>query len=169
MLAPLSGRNLLVGKNVAMVPLAMVLGWVTLVTVQYFSPMRWSHFVATFFQLGTMFMVSSLVGNLLSIYTPLGVKEGSMQPVNLRIGTAFLQLLIFLLAPLGMIPALAPLGLEYLLRELPGWGKLPVYLVFAAAYFLVMLKLYSRIVSWQGDLLHRRQFRILDTVTHAEG
>ncbi len=169
LLVPLSERDHLTGKNMALAPLAFLLGLVALVAVQFFAPMRFTHFVATFFQLGTMYLVSCLVGNLISILVPLAVKHGSMKPVNLKFGAAILQIVIFLLAPLGMIPALAPLGVEYLVRETEPWNSVPIYLICTIGYFLVMLWVYHRVVGWQGELLFRRRHQILETVTNVEG
>ncbi len=165
LLAPIRERDLLLGKNLALLPLALVLSTLALFAMQIVSPMRWTHFVATFFQLGTMFMVASLVGNLMSIYVPLAMKSGSLKPVNLKFSAALLQMLIFMLAPLGMVPAVMPLLVEWLLSASLGI-EFPIYLLGSGFYLLIMVFVYRWAISWEGNRLHERKHKILDTVTH---
>ncbi len=163
MLAPLAARDILIGKNAALAPLAFAMAATALVIIQLVSPLKWSHFAATFFQLGTMFLVTSLVGNLMSIVVPLAMKSGSLKPVNLKMGGAILQILIFLLAPLGILPAVAPLGIEILVERYYA-QHLPIYLIGAAGYFLLMIPTYWWIVSKEGELLAERKQIIMDAI-----
>ena len=163
LLAPLVERDILIGKNAALAPLAFAMAATALVIIQVVSPLKWSHFAATFFQLGTMFFVTSLVGNLMSIVVPMAMKSGSLKPVNLKMGGAILQLLIFLLAPLGIMPALAPLGIEILVQRYSG-QQWPLYLIGAAGYFLLMIPIYWWMVSKEGELLAERKLKIMDAI-----
>ncbi|MEQ1902930.1 MAG: hypothetical protein ABL888_01935 [Pirellulaceae bacterium] len=163
MLAPLKERDILIGKNAALAPLAFGMAATALVVIQVISPLEWSHFAATFFQLGTMFLVTSLVGNLMSIVVPMAMKSGSLKPVNLKMGGAILQILIFLLAPLGIMPALAPLGIEILVERYYG-QQWPIYLIGAAGYFLLMIPMYWWIVSKEGELLAERKQKIMEAI-----
>jgi ABC-2 type transport system permease protein len=163
MLAPLKERDILIGKNAALAPLAFGMAATALVVIQVISPLEWSHFAATFFQLGTMFLVTSLVGNLMSIVVPMAMKSGSLKPVNLKMGGAILQILIFLLAPLGIMPALAPLGIEILVERYYG-QQWPIYLIGASGYFLLMIPMYWWIVSKEGELLAERKQKIMEAI-----
>ncbi|MEZ6094027.1 MAG: hypothetical protein R3C03_07275 [Pirellulaceae bacterium] len=165
LLAPLEPRDLLIGKNAALLPLAVGLSFSAVIVSQLFAPLKVTHFIATFFQMGTGFMVASLVGNLMSIYVPLAMKSGSLKPANLKFGAAMLQILIFALAPIGMVPAILPLFLE--------WGaekymavSFPIYLSGAAIYFAVMLFAYRILIRWQADLLYSKRHKILDAVSN---
>lgn len=75
-----------------------------------------------------------------------------------------IQLLLFLFAPLGKIPALAPLGIE-LLCEAQGCGRWPIYLTGAAIYFAILFAAYRRLVAYQAMMFQRRKWKILETVT----
>lgn len=169
LLAPLCERDLLLGKNLAVAPVGLALGLIALVGVQFFSPMRISHLIATVFQLGNMLVVACLVSNLMSILTPLAMKPGSLKPLNLKFGIVVLQFLIFALAPLAMLPVLLPLLAEWLLSETPGWNQVPLYLICAAVGLAVFLPLYRIAIGWQADLLHRKRHQILETVTQCDG
>lgn len=169
LLAPLDERDLLLGKNLAVAPVGLVLGLIALVGVQFFSPMRISHLIATVFQLGNMLVVACLVSNLMSILTPLAMKPGSLKPLNLKFGIVVLQFLIFALAPLAMLPVLLPLGIEWLLSDVPGWNRVPLYLICAALGLVVFVPCYRIAIGWQADLLHRKRHVVLETVTQFKG
>ena len=166
LLAPVKEEALLIGKNVATAPLAIGLALIALFAQQFALPLQWSHFVASLFQLGTMYLVACLVGNLMSIMTPLGIASGSLKPVNFKLGTIILQFLLFFLAPLAMIPAVAPLGLEWLAERFNWFAGVPFYLLGAGFYLVVLLLIYRPVSRWQAELLRVRKWKILEAVTN---
>jgi hypothetical protein len=166
LLAPVKEEALLIGKNVATAPLAIGLALIALFAQQFALPLQWSHFVASLFQLGTMYLVACLVGNLMSIMTPLGIASGSLKPVNFKLGTIILQFLLFFLAPLAMIPAVAPLGLEWLAERFNWFAGVPFYLLGAGFYLVVLLLIYRPVIRWQAELLRVRKWKILEAVTN---
>lgn len=166
LLAPVSEVDFLIGKNAATAPLALGLALITLIFQQIALPLQWTHFIASLFQTGTLYLVACLVGNLMSIMTPLGIASGSLKPVNFNLGTIILQFLLFFLAPLGMVPAIAPLGLEWLSERFSFFPGVPFYLLGAAFYLVVLLLVYRPLIRWQADLLRRRKWKILEAVTN---
>jgi hypothetical protein len=168
LLAPVTGRDLLIGKNLSLAPIALPLGLIALIIMQVFSPLAWSHFLATVFQLLTMYLVGCLVGNFMSIVVPQGIAPGTLKPTNMKFGAILLQLIIFLLAPLGMLPAIAPLGVEVLLADSPRWSWLPAYLLGAIVYLVVLWFVYRWMIGRQARLFAARKWRILDAVTNVK-
>ncbi|MFM7741511.1 MAG: hypothetical protein ACKO9H_19090 [Planctomycetota bacterium] len=166
LLAPVPEVDFLIGKNAATAPLALGLALVALIFQQIALPLQWTHFIASLFQTGTMYLVACLVGNLMSIMTPLGIASGSLKPVNFKLGTIILQFLLFFLAPLAMVPAIAPLGLEWLSERFRLFPGVPFYLLGAAFYLSVLLFLYRPVIRWQADLLRERKWKILEAVTN---
>lgn len=166
LLAPVSEFDFLIGKNAATAPLAIGLALIALIAQQLALPLQWSHFVASLFQLGTMYLVACLVGNLMSIMTPLGIASGSLKPVNFKLGTIILQFVLFFLAPLAMIPAVAPLGLEWLSQRFGWLPGVPFYLLGAGFYLAVLLLVYRPVIRWQAELLRNRKWKILEAVTN---
>lgn len=166
MLAPVPERDYLIGKNAASAPLAIGLALIALIAQQLALPLHWSHFIASLFQMGTLYLVACLVGNLMSIVTPLGIASGSLKPVNFKLGTILLQFLLFFLAPLAMVPAVAPLGLEWLADRWGFFPGVPFYLLGAAFYLAVLLLVYRPMIRWQADLLRERKWKVLETVTN---
>ena len=169
MLAPVDERDILIGKNLSMAPVALTLGLLALGLLQVFSPLTWSHFLATIVQLLNMYLVACLVGNLMSIVVPLRIAPGSLKPTNMKFAPVVLQILIFLLAPLGMIPALMPLGVEILFGDQPKWNWLPIYLLGVLIYLAVLGFIYFICIGRQAKLLAARKWKILKTVTDPTG
>lgn len=165
LLGPIPERDILIGKNTATAPIALGLALAALIAQQIALPMPLSHFVASLFQLGTIYLVACLVGNLMSILTPMAVASGSLKPANYKFATLLLQFILFFLAPLGMLPALLPWGLELLLSKSGILGNIPIYLLGAGMYFVALAAAYRGLIRWQADLFRERKWKILETIT----
>ncbi len=154
------------GKNLAFVPLALGMAAVLLTIVQVVLPMRWDHLLALLPQFLSMFLLFCLLANLLSIYAPIPIAAGSLKPANPKLLPALLQIaMFFCLFPLTQLPALAPLGIEWALEWL-GWSAgLPICLLLSLLECALVIVVYYFALSWQGDLFHAREQRILQTVT----
>ena len=158
-------KDILLGKNLALLPLVLGLGTVVLVLVQWVVPMRVDHFLATLAQMLSMYLVYCLVANLLSIFAPMAIASGSLRPVGPK-GRIFLMNLAFLFVfPLALAPTLLPLGIEWALARWAGLSGIPVYLLLTFVETAVVLFLFPRVLRWQGALLQAREQRILETVT----
>jgi len=164
-LSPASRKDILLGKNLAMAP--FVLGFMTLTALlfQYRYPMRPDHFIAVLIQMMPMYLVFCLVGNLLSIIAPMPVAAGSMKPLKPKATTLLIHTAFIFLFPLALSPTLIPLGIEFLLSLSKSATWFPAYLILALAEFAFMVWLYPRILASQGELLERRERRILEIVT----
>lgn len=165
---PVCSRDLLIGKNMAAFPFGIVFGLMGLAVLQWFTRMDWTHFLANCFQLVTIMFVNLLINNLLSIMTPLTVKPGSLQPRSIGVTTAFLQMAIFILFPLSVVPVLVPLGLEWWFQNHEFWGSFPFYLIGAMLGAIVTFLVYFNLIGWQANLLQSRMHRILDVATRKE-
>jgi len=168
-LCPARRRDILLGKNLATAPLALGLAAVAIVALQIFVPMRWDLFVATFPQFVAMYFLYCLLANWLSIYAPMPIAAGSMRPANFKFVPFLLHLAFTFVFVAVMAPTLAPLGIEFLFRQV-GWATwVPVCLFLSLALCAGVLLLYRLVLPMQGDLLQARERKILETVaTKAE-
>ena len=158
-------REVLLGKNMAVAPLALGLGAVILVLLQAAYPMRWDYFLAALPQALTMFLLFCLLANWLSIYAPTLVRTGSFKPANPKGLTLLLQLAFLFLFPWALAPALLALGVELGLEQL-GWATgLPICLALSLLECAVVVYVYRLILNWQGQTLQRREQKILAVVT----
>ncbi len=164
-LAPVPCRDVLIGKNAALAPVAFLLGALGLVALQIFMPMRPTHLMAAIFQLGTVYLITCIVGNLVSIYAPLPIAAGTMKPLNMNLSVVLLQLLITLLLPLTLLPAMIPATVELVTREMFGIDRIPLNLIGSMLVLLVTVGIYRGVISIEGRLLRDREQKILETVT----
>ena len=160
-------RDILLGKNMSLAPVALGLGAILLPVLQFACPMRPDHFLAMIPQYVSMYLLFCIVTNLLSIYTPVHLNPGTLKPSNLKITTLLLQVLMsILLFPLTQAVALLPLGIE-LVTKLLGWAPgVPICLVLSLAECAVVTVIYRLALEWQGNALQSREQRILESVTN---
>ncbi len=160
-------RDILLGKNLAFAPIAFGLAAILLLGVEILCPLRWDHLLAMVPQYASMFLMFTLMANLMSIYTPLYLPSGALKASNPKALTIVVQLLVFmLLFPLTQAITLVPLGLEALLT-FAGWdGGVPIYLLLALLEFAALVFVYRVSLKGLGNLLQSREQRILEVVTN---
>jgi hypothetical protein len=166
MLAPASRKDILLGKNLALLPIALGLGAIAAAALQLAYPMRIDHFLAVLVQMVSMYLVFCVVTNFLSMLAPTAMASGSLKPVRPG-GVAILLHLVFffVLLPVAMSLTLIPLGIEFLLNWLGVLPYLPLYLLLALAELALTVFLYPQVLILQGRLLQAREQKILEIVT----
>lgn len=159
-------RDILLGKNLAFAPVAFLMAAIPFTVSQVACPMRFDHCLAMLPQFVSMYLVLSLVTNLLSIYAPLRIAAGSLKPASAKLVPVLLQFAVILIAfPLTQIPTLLPLAIEAAL-EWSGWrAGLPIYLALSIVECAAIAFLYRALLKSQGALLQAREQRILKIVT----
>lgn len=161
-----SRRDILLGKNLAFMPLAAGMAALLVLIVQVACPMRIDHLVAMAPQFVSMFLLFCFLANLVSIYAPMPIAAGSLKPANAKLVPVLIQLAVFFfLFPLTQGPTFLPLGIEALLESLGWQTRVPIGLMLAAIQCAVVVWLYRALLEWQGRLLQSRELRILETVT----
>jgi ABC-2 type transport system permease protein len=163
-LSPASRRDLLMGKNLALLPFSIAMMVVVVALSQWFNPMRLDHFIGVLFQLVPMYLVFCLAGNVLSIVSPIALKPGSGMPAPHQGLRGLFSFLFVLVVPVPLALTLMPLGIEALFRAMHWLPWFPVYLVLSIIQAIVAVCLYRRVLDWEGRLLQRRELQILDVV-----
>jgi len=163
-LSPADRRLILLGKNLAGLPVGAVFGGllITLTAVRLQLPLP--TVLATLFQLASLLVMAGLAGNLLSILVPYRIQPGSMKPTKLP-GLAMLVLVFFqMLFPMAMVPVFAGPLLEFLWHrsDLPAF--IPVNLIISALFCGLMLFVYWLALTPLGRLLQRRETKILGVI-----
>lgn len=160
-----SRKDVLLGKNLALMPLALGLGVLALIVLQLFAPMRADHFAATLAQTVSIYLLYCLVANLLSIVAPMPIKAGSLKPARTNATLILVNMAALFVFPLALAPALIPLGVEVALDTWAGLTGAPIYLVLSAAQVAGIALFYVRALTWEGRLLQAREQQILEAVT----
>ena len=164
-LSPTERRNILIGKNLALAPIALGLTSIFVLLVQLVYPMRIDHFIATLVQPVPMYFIFCIVENFLSMLAPMPVAPGSLKPVKPKGIQVLIHIGFLFLFPLALSPTLIPLGLEFLLSW-SGWSSwFPVYLAVILVECAAVAVLYPAALDWQGGILQQRERRILEVVT----
>ena len=97
-------REILLGKNISLAPIALGTGAIALVVLQFVYTLRVTHFLASLIQLVSVFIIFCMVGNMTSIFVPMAMSTGSLKPANPRLLTVLIQMLTTFLSPIAVIP-----------------------------------------------------------------
>ncbi len=164
-LAPADRRLVLLGKNLACLPVGATFGLLLLLLIAlrlHLSPLL---LLAALFQLPAVLLLAGVGGNMLSILVPYGIQQGTMKPTKMP-GAAMLVLMgCHLLFPLAMAPVFVPPLAGFLCQMAGGPSAVLVNLILSAALAALTALLYWQALGPLGRLLQRRETRILGVVT----
>ncbi len=160
-LAPVERRHVLLGKNLANIPVALVSGLTFLTLSCWRLHLTPDLFLSGVCQLLAMFLLMSVLGNWLSIVAPYRIQAGSMKATKLPAKAMLMMFASHMLFPIMMIPALlAPLA-ELLWKHFGGPGGVPVSLIVSAGVMVLAVIVYWRTLDPLGRLLQRREMTML--------
>ncbi len=168
-LMPIERRHILIGKNLALIPVFVGLSAVVFAGACYFAIPSLSILLASLLQLVVVFCGTSLVGNVTSTYFPMAIVPGTSKPANVSITTMAVQFGVTMFFPLVLVPAAAALGGEIALAHYAGIRYVPIYLIVSFIEAAACIWLYRRMIGWQGRLLQSRETKVLEVVnSHQE-
>ncbi|PCJ52074.1 MAG: hypothetical protein COA70_12935 [Planctomycetota bacterium] len=161
LLSPVPRFQILVGKNLTVAPFGIGIGFFAMLGLQWFLPSDVEHFLGAMVQVFSAFLLLCLLGNLMSIYAPVRMRELGTKAVKPKFATFILQFLTLIFVPLTLSPLLLPWVLEFMF----GGGAVPVFLLMHLLMFAAIALLYRWLVRQQGELLQSREQEILDVLT----
>jgi hypothetical protein len=164
-LLPTPRRYVLLGKNLAMLPVALAVFVIYLGFAAVLAHLRVADVLAALVEFCGAYLALSAIGNAASILAPYRISAGSLRPTKTKGATQLLRIAMGLLLPLALLPFLLPAGLGVLVDQfsvLPGAA-----ITLACALLLATLSavLYWRTLEPLGRLLQRREKAILQVVT----
>ena len=162
-LASVRPTELLLGKNLALLPYALVIGSLIIAVLQWVHPLPASHVLANFAQLLVLYLVGCMLGNSFSIRAPWPMSSTSMGMRNATAASFLASFLILLLLVVFIAPLAIPLALERSLAQ--GGSSIPLYLIFSLLELAVVGFVYRRLLRSKGHLLAARLESILGRVT----
>jgi len=164
-LSPADRRLILLGKNLAMLPVCLGVGAILLLLVSVWLRLPPLVLVAALFQLLTLLLIACLGGNLLSILMPFRIQPGTMKPTKMPGLAMLVMMLCQMLLPIVMAPVfIAPLlAMLWLRAGLPEF--VPVNLLASCLLCGAMALIYGQALTPLGRLLQRREIKILGVVT----
>lgn len=167
-LSPVSRRHLLIGKNLAIFPVAAGFGCVMIFVLSVWLKVPPLASAAALLQLLSMTLFLLIFGNLLSILLPFRIQQGSMKPTKppfLKMLALFFCQMFFpvILAP-GALPPLA----ELLWQKTDGSAFLPVNLILSLLLAALAVAGYWLALEPMANLYTGRELAILKSVTAEE-
>jgi ABC-2 type transport system permease protein len=168
-LSPAPRREILLGKNLSILPVVFGLTLPLIVMLQIVHPMRWDHLLSVPFQFVSMFLIYCMLANVISMLAPMPVATGSLKPVSPKTWPMLLHMLFVFVVPTALAPTLVPLGIEAALEAFDWSFGMPICLVLTALECAAIIGLYRVVITWEGRLLQAREQKILEiVVTKAE-
>jgi hypothetical protein len=160
-----SRDDILLGKNLAVAPLAIGLGTLLVALLQVVYPLRVDLFLAALVQQVSMFVLFVMLANLLAILAPTPIAAGSLKPTNPRGIPMLFHFLFVILFPVALSPTLLPLGIEVLVNQLTQTPNgMPICLALSVLECAGILYLYRWVLVGEGALLQAREQKILEVV-----
>jgi ABC-2 type transport system permease protein len=164
-LSPADRRHILLGKNLACLPVGAGFGLLLLLFVSLRLHLYPLVFAAALFQLAAVLLLAGLGGNLLSILVPYRVQQGTLKPTKMPGLAMLVMMLCHMLFPIAMAPVFVP-PLADMLWAAAGWSKaVPVNLIVSVTLAALAALAYWQALGPLGRLLQRRETRILAVVT----
>jgi hypothetical protein len=164
-LLPTPRKQILLGKNLAFLPVAIGIGAIFLLIVKIAMGISFVIIIASVLQLLAAFLLLSMAGNLISMLVPYRIAAGSLKPTKCSTKTNVLIFLSRMFFPLFVTPIFFP-PVMGLLWSGVGWlPAAPVNLLFSAVLFVLLALLYQLSLNPLGELLQRREKEILEVVT----
>ncbi|MHC4126522.1 MAG: hypothetical protein ACYSRR_08755, partial [Planctomycetota bacterium] len=163
-LLPVPRRHILLGKNLALLPIAVGIGLTLLVLVKIILRISFTIVLAAGLQLLATFLLLSIAGNLISILVPYRITPGSMKRTKTSAMTTLQIYISRLLSPLSMVPMFIPpaIGLLFSLDWLPAGS---VNLLLSTVLLGLLVFFYRLSLPGLGNLMLRREKQILQVVT----
>lgn len=164
-LLPTPRRHVVLGKNLAVLPVAAAVFLIYLGLATALAHLRvWDLLAGVIEFLGAFLTVSTL-GNVASILVPYRVAAGSMKPTKTSALTGVFIFVAQMCLPIALAPVFLPAVLALLADGLLGLSGAAVALVSASVFAGLAALLYWKTLGPLGDLLLRREKRILEVVT----
>jgi len=164
-LSPADRRLVLIGKNLAAMPAAAASSTVLVVIITVWLRLSPLVLVAALFQVAGGLLIAGVGGNLLSILVPYRIQSGSLKPTKMPALAMLMLVASQLCFPVALTPAFIPPLAGYLWARAGGPPAALVNLALSLALAMVMALIYWKSLGPLGRLLHRRETKILATVS----
>ena len=164
-LLPVRRKFILLAKNLAFAPFAVLTAVMLLTASKFVIRLPWDVYLAGLLKAAGAFLMFGLLGNLASILTPYRLAAGTLQAKKPK-AVVFISVFAgMLLLPLIALPMAVPPGLQFVcsMFDLVPW--LSVDLAATVLLAAVAVAIYSLVLPWEGRLLARRELKILQEVT----
>jgi hypothetical protein len=165
-LLPMSRGQVLMAKNLALLPLVCSVGLALLLLATFMLHLSWHVFGTGLLQVLIAFILFSLMCNVVSILTPYKIATGTLQAKKPK-PVVFLALGLTMMGmPIVLAPTVIPPMVQWLCSFVSGVpASLPLDVISGVLVLIGVAGLYWILLPAQGRLLQRREQKILVEVT----
>jgi ABC-2 type transport system permease protein len=164
-LMPTPRRDILIGKNVGILPIAATMSVLLVVFTGIVGRVEVTHLVATLLQVAIALLIYFTISNFISIVAPIGMAVGTMKPVGMSVKVMLWQFAAILLIPVAILPAAGAVAAEQLAGVFGGINGVPIYLLLTLVELPLALWFYRTMLNLQGRMLQEREQAILEIVS----
>jgi ABC-2 type transport system permease protein len=164
-LLPTRRHHILLAKNLACAPFAALIAFVMVAATGFLVHVPWGTCMSALLQAAVAFLLFCLLGNALSILAPYRLATGTLQAKKPKPVTILAVFVTLLCLPLVMLPMVIPQMLQFVCSFFDWARWVPVNLVATLALLAAAGFLYWLLLPLEGQLLLRREQRILQEVT----
>ena len=164
-LMPAERRDILLGKNMGIFPIAGTLAAFLVLFIGFAAGMHLTHVVASLLQIVIAYSIYFLVANFTSIAAPIGLAAGTMKPVSMKFSVIAIQMVAVFLIPIALLPAVVALATELLASEFGGVTGIPIYLLITLIELPIAIWFYLEVLKVQGRYLQDREQHILSVIS----
>ena len=138
-----------------------------MIILQCFVPVGAFWFLGNLIALPACFLLLCIVANLITVFFPVGLKRGSMTPVNSRVIPVVMLYLGVMLGPfVALLPAMVVHIAMQLVEKSMGWPMGWLYLILTLVLLLVSWLVYRKSLVELGNWLWKKEPAILDVVAN---
>jgi hypothetical protein len=164
-LTPTPRKYILLGKNLAFLPVVVGIGLVLLLLVKIALKISFTVFLAAGVQLLTAFLLLSMMGNFFSVLVPYRVASGSLKPTKCSSKTNLLIFVSRLVFPTMMSPIFLPPAMGLLWSRVGWLPSEPTNLLLSVILLALLIFFYRLSLNPLGNFMQRREKDILQVVT----
>ncbi len=161
-LMPVRRQNILMGKNLAMLPVCASMIAFVCGALSYMAPVNATHALASICQMLITFFCASTIGNWVSLFFPFAVTPGTGKPVQVNFTMVLAQLVAMFLGPIVVLPGLLLYGIEWSLSGVTYISEVPLFLLFSMLEMAIVIWGYLYLLRSQGEILQAHETRILE-------
>lgn len=164
-LLPVPRQRILLGKNIACLPIVLLIGLVLLLFVKFAVRVPVVIVLAATLQLMAAFLMLCIAGNLVSVLVPYRIASGSMKPTKTKTLTTVMIIISHMLFPVMMIPVFTIPALGLLTNKISSLPAGVTNILFSAVLLGLFFVLYRVSLAPLGRLFQQREKKILEIVT----
>lgn len=164
-MSPVDRRHLLMGKNLAFLPVTAAFGVSLVLLTSFWLGVSFDTMLAALLQLTAMTLLVLTYGNLLSILLPFRIQAGTMKPTK----PPFLKMLAMIFCqfalPVVMAPGMVPPLADFVWHKMGGPPQVPVNLMISLPLVAIAIAAYWLPLTPLARVFAKREQTILLSVT----